>query len=57
MGLGVKMLEFPDAGVANEGEMVETGNLEHHGENCFPEQKLSVDFGEVLVCDVGKTHH
>ena len=50
MGLGVEMLEFPDAGVANEGEMVETGNLEHPGEKCFPEQKLSVDFGEVLVC-------
>ena len=28
----------------------ETGNLGHPGEKCFPEQKLSVDFGEVLVC-------
>ena len=27
-----------------------TGNLGHPGEKCFPEQKLYVDFGEVLVC-------
>jgi len=24
----------------------ETGNLEHPGEKCFPEQKVFVDFGE-----------
>ena len=35
----------------------ETDNLEHPGKKCFLEQKLSVDFGEVLVFDVGKTHH
>lgn len=36
---------------------VETSDLEIPGEKCFLEQKLSADFSEVLVYDVGKTHH
>ena len=39
------------------GKWVETGDLANPGEKCFLERKHSVDFGEVLVYDVGKTHH
>ena len=36
---------------------VETSDLEIPREKCFLEQKLSADFSELLVYDVGKTHH
>ena len=35
---------------------VKTSDLEIPGEKCFLEQKLSADFSEVLVNDVGKTN-
>ena len=56
-GLGVQMLEFTNAGVANEGEMGRNRWFRKPWGKVFSEQKLFVDFGEVLVYNVGKTHH
>lgn len=39
------------------GKWVEIGDLDIPGEKCFLKQKLSADFSELLVYDVGKTHH
>lgn len=39
------------------GKWVEIGDLDIPGEKCFLKQKLFADFSEVLVYDVGKTHH
>ena len=58
VGLGLEMFKFVLMQVQQmNGKWVEIGDLDIPGEKWFLKQKLFADFSEVLVYDVGKTHH